>query len=75
MSPTADRYRRFGFEARHQAAAASQTSMQQGFELLAQGWLALADQVDWVEQRFRQLLQASPEHETTHGSKPSERDK
>jgi hypothetical protein len=28
-----------------------------GFVLLAQRWLALADQVDWVERRCSQILQ------------------
>jgi hypothetical protein len=56
MSETSDRYARFGFEAQRRAAAAVEPSLREGFALLAQGWLALADQVDWVERRCGQIL-------------------
>ena len=43
-------------------------SVKEGFVLLAQGWLALADQVDWVERRCGQILQQG-EHDS-----PSEKE-
>jgi hypothetical protein len=57
MSDTSARYSRFGFEAQNRAASAVEPSLKEGFALLAQGWLALADQVDWVERRYGQILQ------------------
>jgi hypothetical protein len=51
-----DQYRRWGFEAQGRAAAADDTDLKEGFRLLAQGWLALADQLDWVERRFTSLV-------------------
>jgi hypothetical protein len=57
MSETSARYARFGFEAQNCAASAVEPSLKEGFALLAQGWLALADQVDWVERRCGQILQ------------------
>ena len=44
MSETSDRYARFGFEAQRRSASAGEASLKEGFALLAQGWLALADQ-------------------------------
>jgi hypothetical protein len=49
MSETVDRYRR----RRSAAASALEPSIKQEFAVLAQEWLALADQWDWVERRFR----------------------
>ena len=57
MSETSDRYARFGFEAQRRSASAGEASLKEGFALLAQGWLALADQVDWVERRCGQILE------------------
>jgi hypothetical protein len=68
VSETSDRYSRFGFEAQRRAASAVEPSLKEGFVLLAQGWLALADQVDWVERRCGQLLQQG-EHDS-----PSEKE-
>ena len=45
MSETSDRYARFGFEAQRRSASAGEASLKEGFALLAQGWLALADQI------------------------------
>ena len=44
-------------EAQNRAASAVELSLKEGFALLAQGWLALADQVDWVERRCGQFLE------------------
>jgi hypothetical protein len=68
MSETSDRYARFGFEAQRRSASAGEASLKEGFALLAQGWLALADQVDWVERRCGQILQQR-EHDS-----PSEKE-
>jgi hypothetical protein len=50
-----DDYQRLGFEAQNQAARATDPAVKEGFQLLAQGWFALADQTEWLERRFRDL--------------------
>jgi hypothetical protein len=49
---TADEYRRLAFEAQNQAARATDPIMKAGFERVAQHWLALAEQVEWMDRRF-----------------------
>jgi hypothetical protein len=63
MSETSDRYARFGFEAQRRSASTGEASLKEGFASLAQGWLALADQVDWVERRCGQILEQE-KHDT-----------
>jgi hypothetical protein len=49
---TADEYRRKGFEAQRQAALATNPLVKDGSQLLGQEWLALAEQVEWIERRY-----------------------
>jgi hypothetical protein len=51
-----DDYQRLGFEAQNRAARATDHALKEGFQLLAQGWFALADQTEWLERRFRDLV-------------------
>ena len=56
---TADEYRRLALEAQNQAARAADPVMKAGFERIAQHWLALADQVQWQDQRYGSLVSRS----------------
>jgi hypothetical protein len=49
---TADEYRRLAFEAQNQAARATDPVMKAGFDRIVQHWLALAEQVEWLDQRY-----------------------
>ena len=51
MSMTADEYR-LAFEAQNRAARATDPVMKAGFDRIAQHWLALAEQVEWLDQRY-----------------------
>jgi hypothetical protein len=48
----AELYRRRAFEAQREAAQAPDETIKSRLDLLAQEWLALADQVEWLEQRY-----------------------
>jgi hypothetical protein len=49
---TSDEYRRHAFDAQNQAAGATDPIMKAGFERVAQCWLALAEQVEWMDRRY-----------------------
>jgi hypothetical protein len=49
---TADEYRRQAFEAQRQGACAANASFKASFEQIAQHWLALAEQTEWLERRY-----------------------
>jgi hypothetical protein len=49
---TADEYRRKGFEAQRQAALATDPLIKDGWQLLGREWLALAEQIEWIERRY-----------------------
>ena len=60
--------RRQAFEAQQRAAAAADAFVKAEFDRLAQQWLALADQAEWLEQRYGsavsgELRQAKPQAE------------
>jgi hypothetical protein len=48
----ADEYRRKGFEAQRQAGLAADPVIKDGWQLLGQEWLALAEQIEWIERRI-----------------------
>jgi hypothetical protein len=48
-----DEYRRRGIEAQNRAAAAADTTTRSAFDELARGWLALAEQTDWLDKYYR----------------------
>jgi len=49
---TAAELRRQAFEAQRQAAAAADAFVKAEFDRLAQQWMALAEQAEWLEQRY-----------------------
>ena len=49
---TADEYRRKGFEAQRQAGLATDPLIKDGWQRLGQEWLALAEQIEWIERRY-----------------------
>jgi hypothetical protein len=51
MFSTAEHYRRLAVEARERAAQAKDPSIKDGFEKVANDWLALAQQAEWLRQR------------------------
>ena len=55
---TADEYRRKGFEAQRQAALATDPLIKDGWQLLGREWLALAEQIEWIERRYGSALLA-----------------
>ena len=57
--------RRRAFEAQRRAATAADAFVKAEFDRLAQQWLALAEQAEWLEQRYgsavsAELRQAGP---------------
>jgi hypothetical protein len=53
---TADEYRRQAFEAQRQGASAANAFIKAQFEQLARHWLALAEQVEWLDRRFGSVV-------------------
>jgi hypothetical protein len=51
MHSRADRYRRLGITAQQNAAQATGQSTKVAFEEVAANWFALAEQVEWLEQK------------------------
>jgi hypothetical protein len=49
MSLRADMYRQKAAEAKQSAAKATNPSIKRAFEEVAAGWLALAEQLDWMD--------------------------
>jgi hypothetical protein len=54
----ADQYRRRAFEAQRRAAQASDPAVTADLELLAREWLALAEELEWLERRCGPLVVA-----------------
>jgi hypothetical protein len=52
VASQADHYRRLSLNAQMRAAQATDHSIKDGFEQLAQGWQALAEQAEWLERRY-----------------------
>jgi len=50
--------RRQAFEAQRRAAAAADAFVKVEFDRLAQQWLALAEQAEWLEQRYGSAVSA-----------------
>jgi len=50
--------RRQAFEAQRRAAAAADAFVKAEFDRLAQQWLALAEQAEWLEQRYGSAVSA-----------------
>jgi len=51
MSLRADMYRQTAAEAKNRAAEASNSHVKSAFKEVARGWLVLAEQMQWMEQR------------------------
>jgi hypothetical protein len=51
MSLRAEYYRRRGIEAQSRADRATNTQIRLAFRDVADGWFALAEQVDWLDKR------------------------
>jgi hypothetical protein len=51
MSLRADRYRERAAEAKGRAAQARDPSLKRAFEEVANGWLLLAEQVEWIDRQ------------------------
>lgn len=51
----ADHYRRLAIATRHRAAQAIDTSVKAAFEEVANNWLALAEQVEWLQEKRTRL--------------------
>jgi hypothetical protein len=54
----ADQYRRRAFEAQRRAAQASDPTVMSDLQLLAREWLALAEELEWLERRYGPLVVA-----------------
>jgi hypothetical protein len=51
MSVRADVYRQKAAEAKERAAQAKNPSIKSGFEEVANGWLLLAEQMEWIDRQ------------------------
>ena len=60
MASQADQYRRLSLNAQMRAAHANDPDLKDGFEQLALGWQALADQAEWLERRYIPLTPLRP---------------
>ena len=49
MHSTAEHYRRRGLEAKQRAAQITDLRLKEAFKDVARHWLALAEQVEWIE--------------------------
>jgi hypothetical protein len=53
MYSRAEYYRRRGFAAKERAAQSTDPSVREAFRDVARHWLALAEQVDWLDRQHR----------------------
>jgi hypothetical protein len=51
-----DRYYMRAYEARRRGALATNSSLKADLELIAQEWLALAEEVEWLERNYGPLV-------------------
>jgi hypothetical protein len=64
MPSQSDHYRRLSLNAQMRAAQATDAELKAGFEQLALGWEALANQAEWLEQRYVPLTPLRPANDS-----------
>ena len=55
MSQRANEYRRLAIKARQDAAQANRHDLQRTFEAIAHNWEALAEQADWLDDKYARV--------------------
>jgi hypothetical protein len=55
-----EHYRRLGLAAKQRAAQSTIPSVREAFKDIARHWLALAERVEWLEDKQRQQAEKNP---------------
>jgi hypothetical protein len=64
MPQRADEYRRLAIRARQEAAETTKPDLQKTFETIAHNWEALAEQADWLDDKYASLVPLAPSAES-----------